>query len=126
MKKTIKPVPQARSAANQAGSELQALKVQRQRAERALQKAHADLEELVEARTAELVQANENLQQEVEDRRRAEAELKRTKDYLENVIDNSVDAIGIVDRRGRFILWNRRAEAIYGYTMDEMTGKTAF
>jgi PAS domain S-box-containing protein len=60
------------------------------------------------------------------ERKRAEEELKRTKEYLENVIDNSVDAIGIVDNRGEFILWNRRAAEIYGYSFGELAGKTAF
>ena len=59
-------------------------------------------------------------------RRLAEEELKRTKGYLENVIENSVDAIGIVDRRGRFILWNRRAEEIYGYSLEQLADKSAF
>lgn len=56
----------------------------------------------------------------------AEEELKRTKEYLENVIDNSVDAVGIVDHDGRFIHWNRRAAEIYGYKFDELAGKSAF
>jgi PAS domain-containing protein len=60
------------------------------------------------------------------ERRRAEEELKRTKEYLENIIENSVDAIGIVDNHGRFILWNRRAAEIYGYNFDELAGKSAF
>ncbi len=107
-------------------ADLQAIKAERQRAERALQKAHAELEHLIEARTAELLKANEQLKQEVEERRRAEEELKRTKEYLENVINNSVDAIGIVNRHGRFLLWNRRAEEIYGYAFHELAGKTAF
>lgn len=58
--------------------------------------------------------------------KRAEEELKRTKEYLENVIDNSVDAIGIVDNHGRFILWNRRAAEIYGYKFEDLAGKSAF
>ena len=61
-----------------------------------------------------------------DDHKRMEEELKRTKEYLENVIDNSVDAIGIVDRNGRFILWNRRAAEIYGYNIDELSAKNAF
>lgn len=91
-----------------------------------LKEAYEGLEQLIAARTAELVAANRQLQQEIEERRRAEEELKRTKEYLENVIDNSVDAIGIVDRRGKFILWNRRAAEIYGYTLEELADKTAF
>jgi len=118
--------PGSKSAKIQPVSELQAIKAERQRAEKALQKAHAELELLIEERTVELLKANEKLTQEIQERRRAEEELKRTKEYLENVIDNSVDAIGIVDRHGRFLLWNRRAEEIYGYGFHELAGKTAF
>ena len=91
-----------------------------------LAKGLRHLEQRIEERTAELVKANEHLLQEIEERKRTENELKRIKEYLENVIDNSVDAIGIVDRQGRFILWNRRAEEIYGYPFQELAGKTAF
>ena len=97
-----------------------------ERAWEALQKAYDDLEQRIEERTAELIKANEHLVQEIEERKKTENELKRIKEYLENVIDNSVDAIGIVDRHGRFILWNRRAEEIYGYPFHELAGKTAF
>jgi PAS domain S-box-containing protein len=91
-----------------------------------LKPAYNELEQRIQARTAELVQANEQLRQEIEERKRTENELKRIKEYLENVIDNSVDAIGIVDQEGRFLLWNRRAEEIYGYPFQELAGKTAF
>ncbi|MGC9196259.1 MAG: PAS domain-containing sensor histidine kinase [Syntrophobacteraceae bacterium] len=86
--------------------------------------------EQVEAATAgyggELIEANLRLKREIEDRKRAEIELKRIKEYLENVIENSADAIGIVDRYGKVILWNRRAAEIYGYEQEELAGKTAF
>jgi len=61
-----------------------------------------------------------------DDHKRTEEELKRTKEYLENVINNSADAIGIVDRHARFILWNRRAAEIYGYNIDELSANNAF
>jgi PAS domain S-box-containing protein len=105
---------------------LEELKTQWARAGAALQKAYDDLELRIEERTAELVMANEQLKQEIEERKKTENELKRIKEYLENVINNSVDAIGIVDRHGRFLLWNRRAEEIYGYPFQELAGKTAF
>lgn len=107
-------------------AELEALDDERRRIKQTLKKAYDELEQRIEERTLELVRANEDLQQEVEERTRTEEELKRLKEYLENVIDNSVDAIGIVDRHGKFILWNRRAAEIYGYQFDELTGKTAF
>ncbi len=110
----------------QATASLEELKAQWSRAGEALQKAYDDLEHRIEERTAELVQANAQLLQEIEERKKTEKELKRIKEYLENVIDNSVDAIGIVDQHGRFILWNRRAAQIYGYRFHELAGKTAY
>jgi PAS domain-containing protein len=101
-------------------ADLEVLQSARQRAEEALQQAYRELEPRIDARTTELMAANALLQQEIEERKKAEGELKRTKEYLENVIGNSVDAIGIVDRHGRFILWNRRAEEIYGFQFDEL------
>lgn len=107
-------------------AELEALDEERQRLKQTLRRAYDALEEQIEERTLELVRANEQLRQEIEERKRTEEELQRLKEYLENVIDNSVDAIGIVDRHGRFILWNRRAAEIYGYQFEELSGKTAF
>jgi len=48
----------------------------RKQAEEALQKAHDELEKRVEERTAELVAANEQLRQEIEERKRAEEALQ--------------------------------------------------
>jgi PAS domain S-box-containing protein len=107
-------------------AELEALEDERRHLKQTLKRAYDELEKRIEERTLELVRTNEHLKEEIEERKRAEEELQRTKDYLENVIDNSVDAIGIVDRHGRFILWNRRAAEIYGYRFDDMAGKSAF
>jgi PAS domain S-box-containing protein len=107
-------------------AELEIFKDYRKLAEEARRRAYDELEHLVSERTAELVRANRQLKQEIEERKRTEAELSRTKDYLENVIANTVDAIGIVDRHGKFILWNRRSAEIYGYSLGELADKTAF
>ena len=82
-------------------------------------------EQLIKELT-ELRRRNAELQQSEFNRERTEAELHTTKEYLENVIENSVDAIGIVDRQGRFLLWNRRAAEIYGYSFEELRSRTAF
>ena len=50
------------------------------RAEEALQKAHNELERRVETRTQELLAANEQLKQEVEERKRTEAALKESEE----------------------------------------------
>jgi two-component system, cell cycle sensor histidine kinase and response regulator CckA len=59
----------------------------------------------------------------ITERKLMEKELKQTKEYLENVIENAVDAIGIVERQGRFILWNKRAAELFGYSTEEMKGR---
>jgi PAS domain S-box-containing protein len=107
-------------------AELEIFKDYRKLAEVARRRAYDELEQRIAERTAELVKANQQLKQEIEERKRTEAELNRTKEYLENVITNTVDAIGIVDRNGKFILWNRRSAEIYGYSLEELADKTAF
>ena len=57
---------------------------------------------------------------------RSNEEFSRALDNLENVLDNSPDAVGIVDARGRFIRWNRMAEQLYGYSPEELQGRSAF
>jgi len=46
-------------------------------------------------------------------------ELRKTKEFLERLIDSSVDAIIAADMRGRIILFNKGAEQISGYSRDE-------
>jgi PAS domain S-box-containing protein len=55
--------------------------------------------------------------------RQVEAELIKTKDFLQRVIDSSVDAIISADMKGRVVLFNRAAERIYGTTAAEMLGR---
>jgi PAS domain S-box-containing protein len=50
------------------------------------------------------------------------AELVKTKDFLQRVIDASVDAIISADARGRVLLFNRAAERIYGRKAEEVIG----
>jgi PAS domain S-box-containing protein len=59
-------------------------------------------------------------------RRMEQDELKQTNIYLENVFQSSPDAIGIVDEHGRFIKWNKMAAELYGYSFEELRGKSGF
>jgi len=54
--------------------------------------------------------------------RRIENELRRTKEFLEKLVDNTVDAVVALDMRGQFILFNKGAEALTGYTAQEALG----
>jgi PAS domain S-box-containing protein len=57
----------------------------RKRAEEALQRYHGQLEEVVQERTAELAEANRRLEQQVEERKRAEAAVRAQSRHLEEV-----------------------------------------
>ncbi len=55
--------------------------------------------------------------------RATEVELRRTTEFLERVIDSSVDAIVSADLTGRLLLFNRAAARIFGYEPSEVIGK---
>jgi PAS domain S-box-containing protein len=59
----------------------------------------------------------------VTETREMEGELRTTKEFLENLIDNSVDAIVAADMRGNIILFNKGAERIFGRTAAVVVDK---
>jgi PAS domain S-box-containing protein len=59
----------------------------------------------------------------VTEARATEAELRKTKDFLERLIDATVDGIVAADLRGRILLWNKGAERVTGFSAAEVVGK---
>lgn len=59
-------------------------------------------------------------------RKRDEEKLAEAKNYIEKVFENSADAIGIVDKHGRAVKWNRMAGAMFGYRVQELQGRKVF
>ena len=80
----------------------------------------------IKATLTALEEANTQLRQEIIERKKIEDELKQARDYLEYVLENSPDAIGIVDKHGRFVKWNKMAAKLYGYELENLEGKKAF
>ena len=80
-----------------------------------MQKLRADHREAQQAQT----EAEEKAARE----RKAATALRKTKDFLESLIEASVDAIVAADLKGTIILYNKGAERIYGYEADEVVGK---
>ena len=59
----------------------------------------------------------------VTERKRMEAELIQTKDFLQNILDSSIDGITSTDLEGNIIYSSSRAEDIIGYEREELAGK---
>ena len=92
-------------------------------AEEALQKAHDELEIKVEERTAELVNANEELKAEIIERERAEEALRESEQLWATTLASIGDAVISTDVEGRITFMNAVAEALTGWTLAEALTK---
>jgi two-component system, cell cycle sensor histidine kinase and response regulator CckA len=82
------------------------------------------LGEKVEERTKELSKANDQLKKEIEERKQAEAMLKRSENTLKSIFQSAPIGIGIVTHR--IIGWtNDQFQNMIGYAKDELEGQTA-
>ncbi|MBN2125977.1 MAG: PAS domain S-box protein [Deltaproteobacteria bacterium] len=52
-----------------------------------------------------------------------EADLKKTKEFLEKIINSSVNAIVAADMTGKVIFMNKSAKDLFGYTDDRIAGR---
>jgi PAS domain S-box-containing protein len=74
--------------------------------------------------TAQLRSSLERLERQVMEIRQAEESLRGTNETLRALIDYSPLAIAMFDLEGHIRMWNRAAERTYGWTAEEMLGKT--
>ncbi|GAG12276.1 unnamed protein product, partial [marine sediment metagenome] len=93
----------------------------RKRAEEALRCAHESVKEQIEQRTAELVEANLHLKQEIEERKRIEEALRESENNFRALAENAHDAILITEsEEDSFIYGNKSAKEITGYSSSEL------
>ena len=89
-------------------------------AEKELRKYRHHLEELVKKRTIELTTANEQLKQEITERKQAE----ETTLLLSSAVEQSTEGIAISDLEGNLLFVNRAFAAMHGCTTpEELIGK---
>ncbi|GAB4345203.1 MAG: hypothetical protein Kow0089_22170 [Desulfobulbaceae bacterium] len=91
--------------------------------EKWLKAAQKDSENLLRERTAKLLESNKHLRQEVLERQRTEAELLRARKRSELLYRVIPSAIYTVDLNRRITSWNDKAEALTGYSREEIVGK---
>jgi PAS domain S-box-containing protein len=63
------------------------------------------------------------LVQDVTERKTLENQLRIAKEYLENLVDSSADAILTVDLHGNVAAWNKGAERMFGWKAEEVIGE---
>lgn len=85
-----------------------------------LRRSYQDLEGRVEERTAELAAANRELETEIEERKRTDADLR----LHAQALDEMLEGVHIIrPEEGGFIYTNRAFEQMLGYESDELLGK---
>jgi PAS domain S-box-containing protein len=96
-------------------------------AEEALRKSRDSLDIKVTERTAELQSANEKMQQELAERKRAEEALSRSEEILNTIVENIPDMIFVKDAEElRFLRFNKAGEELLGYNREELFGKNDY
>lgn len=88
-----------------------------------LRRAHDELEQRVEERTAELAQANRQLEAEIAVRRKAEELLRATHRRLQDIIEFLPDATFVIDETGKVVAWNRAIEEMTGVGKEAILGQ---
>lgn len=99
---------------------------QREQVEEALRRSNEDLEQRVKDRTARLELANQKLEAEIAERKKAEADLRRAKEEWERTFDAVPDLIAIMDEQHRIIRANRAMVERLGSSQDKCIGSHCF
>ncbi len=96
---------------------------QRKQAEQEIQELNANLEIKIRERTAQLAEANTNLLEEIEERKKIENALLVKSKELENFFSITPDLLCIADSKGNFIRVNKAWEDILGYSASDLEHK---
>ncbi|MBM4241970.1 MAG: PAS domain S-box protein [Euryarchaeota archaeon] len=62
--------------------------------------------------------------EDITERKRAEEALQKSEESFRSVVETARDAIISADSRRKIIFWNQAAEAIFGYSADDIIGKS--
>ena len=98
----------------------------RKQIEEALREAHDILVKQVQQHTAELVEANEKLRGEIEDRRHAEKALQESQATIQALIDATPESAMLVDSKGTVLAINEIAAQRLGKSKDGIIGRSAY
>ena len=97
---------------------------ERKKTQEKIQEMQKKLEQLVDTRTSQLDITTKSLTSETKERKKAEDETVKTKDYLENIINSASEVIFSFDSSNRVNTWNKTAELLTGYTEKEVMNRS--
>ncbi|MFB2833274.1 PAS domain S-box protein [Floridanema evergladense] len=83
----------------------------------------AELEQRVAQRTAELSQANQELLQEIHDRKRIENALRESEAKWRSLVENAPSFVLMIDREGKFLFINR---VLPEFSMETIIGESFY
>jgi PAS domain S-box-containing protein len=89
-----------------------------------LRKAKDDSERGIRHRTSELIRANEELEREIAERRKAETRVRKSQERLFDILDSISDGFFTLDRNWRFIYVNDEAVRLWRKSLDELIGQS--
>lgn len=72
-----------------------------------------------------MLHQNAEMQELTSDRDRLALKLDTSQQYLDNILHTSDSAIMVIDDDEKFIAWNKGAEKIFGFTEEEVVGKSS-
>jgi PAS domain S-box-containing protein len=73
-----------------------------------------------------LIEKNRQLQAEINERKRAEAALRKSEEKFRDLVENINDVIYEIDKNGNLTYVSPVVESISGYTQEEITGRNVF
>lgn len=97
---------------------------ERKKTQEKIQEMQKKLEQLVDTRTAQLDVTTKSLTSETKERKKAEDETIKTKEYLENIINSASEIIFSFDSNNRVNTWNKTAELLTGYAEKEVMNRS--
>ncbi|MEM7773034.1 MAG: PAS domain S-box protein, partial [Cyanobacteria bacterium P01_A01_bin.37] len=83
-----------------------------------------DLESQVQHRSKQVIHTNQKLRQEIQERIKTEEALRESEQKLAGILENADDAIISIDSQQQIVMYNKGAEQIFGYTVDEVMGRS--
>ena len=86
--------------------------------------SQAQIEQIFLEKLAESEQLNIALDQKIRENEQTQKLLRKNEIMLSSVIASAMDAIVITNQEGVIIRWNSAATEIFGYTEEEVNGKT--